>query len=328
MMYNNKVMCGVKRMRILCLHSCPHDRSRDEVVSALICSLIHFDFLWHLFKLKPKPETAEIWNLQRCCFINCLSRKCIHPHCSSCRPTWPNSSLSMNQGRNKFSLSFSTPTLPPPIPLKPPDTERGCLVAPTQTPGVLRVGCLHSFFIHCYHGRVWFGSPPDWNQRNGDWSWPLPMFIVLGWRGEGPEPARTHQSVSSGLPLIVWMDRLTGDPEALNCRVCVPLSMHVCLCSRRMRKHFITTDWNVTLQAHTVCFICDIKDIRENWTCCWTGNTRKLWLTSLHTYLSAVLFDHISSQQLLQTSSFHEKLWCPKMWSSFIGTKTFFDNTL
>lgn len=38
-------------------------------------------------------------------------------------------------------------------------------------------------------------------------SWTLWGFIVLGFRGDGPESTGTRQSVWIGLPLIVWMDR-------------------------------------------------------------------------------------------------------------------------
>lgn len=130
-------------------------------------------------------------------------------------------------------------------------------MSPTQTPGVLRVGCLHSF-IRCYHGWVWFGSPSDSNQRNGDWSRPLGVFIVLGCRGEEPECTGTLQSVCAGLPLIVWMDRLTGDPKALNCTVYAILRMHMCLCSSLIEKTFdirwMNVTYAVTLQARSVCF--------------------------------------------------------------------------
>lgn len=148
---------------------------------------------------------------------------CKPPRHPSRRPAWPGSSLSMNQGRC-LSISTLHPfILSPPLPLKPPtsDTERGCLVAPTQTPGVLRVGCLHSFIDVLPRPRVirvsaWF-KPKKWGLK------PTSGGVYCVWL---PEATGTHQSVSTGLPLIVWMDRLTGDPEALNWTVCVIRSMH------------------------------------------------------------------------------------------------------
>lgn len=69
----------------------------------------------------------------------------------------------------------------------PLDTERGCFVARTLTPGAQRLGCLRCFI----YSLVWFRSASV-SQRT---CWTLQMFIVLGCWGEVPESSGTPHSV-------------------------------------------------------------------------------------------------------------------------------------
>lgn len=114
----------------------------------------------------------------RLCFVftaPVFSANLNNPHCSLKTHLFPKTL--MNQGRNVFEKWKPLPTASSCL-WNPPDTERGCLLAPTQPPGVLRMDCLSSF-LHGYRGRVWSASPPELSLRGGDWRRPLGVFIVF-----------------------------------------------------------------------------------------------------------------------------------------------------
>lgn len=117
------------------------------------------------------------------------------------------------------------PLSQPPISLKPRYTAGGMLMTPTQTPGVLRVGCFNSF-IHCYNRRVWFGSPPGSKEMaiEADLWGCLLCLAAARW-------ARVSRDTLS----LDWasLDCMNGQtdwsPGALNSTLCVTLSMSMFL---------------------------------------------------------------------------------------------------
>lgn len=127
-----------------------------------------------------------------------------------------------NQGRNMFEKWKPLLTASSCL-WNPPDTERGCLLAPTQSPGVLRMDCLSSF-LHGYRGRVCSASPPESSLRRGDWRRPLGVFIVF----TGLQASHDCMNV----------DRLTGHPSTLNCTIC----MHVFACVYYKRARVFEVD--------------------------------------------------------------------------------------
>lgn len=158
-----------------------------------------------------KPE--EIWSkyqngvsvLQSCCYSSLSKKWYLSLFFQLTAWTPP---LNLNRGSSKFENKkplvtaslYQAPTLSPLIPLKPPDTERGCLMAPTQTPGVLWVGCLHSVILLLWPGVIWSSTlfKPvycAWLQGRGAWVYrdtPVSLYWVS--------------------PDCMNLDRLTGDP--------------------------------------------------------------------------------------------------------------------
>lgn len=137
-----------------------------------------------------------------------------NPHCSLKTHLFPKTLR--NQGRNMFEIWKPLLTASSCL-WNPHDTERGCLLAPTQSPGVLGMDCLSSF-LHGYRGRVCSASPPESSLRRGDWRRPLGVFIVF----TGLQASHDCMNV----------DRLTGHPSALNCTICLrvcTISVHVSL---------------------------------------------------------------------------------------------------
>lgn len=185
------------------LYLCPHDRSRDKVVGALhdIC----LNLQPNLERLKPSK--LLLYKLPPLLLP--------HTHLSKHEP-----------GREHVWIktvgrcpSVSTPTVSPSIPLKTPRHREGMFGGPHPDAWGLKGGMFTLFYaLLTRSGVSWVST--SFKPKKSDWGPPPGVFIVLGCRGQGPESTGTLRSVSTGLPLIVWMNRLTGDPEALNCTLC------------------------------------------------------------------------------------------------------------
>lgn len=121
---------------------------------------------------KTVVNTKLLYFLPNFCLqtIPVIPWKYIHPHCSSSRPTWPNSSLSLSQGRNMFffkkhCLLLQSVSIPHPNPtdtFEVPWHREGMFGGPHPNAWGPGDGLFKQSFITL----VWFGSPPDSNQRN------------------------------------------------------------------------------------------------------------------------------------------------------------------
>lgn len=141
--------------------------------------------------------------------------------------------------KNCWPLPHLIPTdtfeAPPPN----PDAERGCSVAPPRHLGsrglvvytllysVNTVGC--DLGLHLLQTKETVIEADLWG-----------CLLCLAVVERAPCP-QGHSSQSTGLPLIVWMSRLTGDPKALNCSLRDPI--HACVSFVLGQRDTIYSHW-------------------------------------------------------------------------------------
>lgn len=237
-MYINKLMWDVNRMYIsVCFCIC-------VPMTGVLCYGV-----WYILIVMTSVQTfnqilnarkyqTEVWNLQRCCYINFLWNVYIPivppVDAPDLNPVlaWTRAGTSWKMKTIDHCLSVSTPTNTFEAPWKrgdvwwPPPRRLGSW------------GWVVFTLLLCYHGWVWFWSPLDSNQRNGDSSRPLCLLCLA----EGKRGLRVQGHTSPSLLGFPWLYEWT-DHNALNCTMCVTLSIHMCLCKSWMRKPFITAAW-------------------------------------------------------------------------------------
>lgn len=141
-------------------------------------------------------------------------------------------------------LPVSTPALSPPIPLKPPWYREGMFGGPHPDAWGPQGGLFTLFYtVLPRSGVIWVST---WFQPRKWWLKLTSGGVYCTWlQGRGAWVYRdTPVSLYWASPDCM-NEQTDWRPRSFELyTVCVTVSMYMCLCTRWMRKHFITSKWN------------------------------------------------------------------------------------